>query len=88
MGKFDKSTNMATDIIFNFIKKRMKEKGISQYKLAEMIGINESTLIRNFKKDTEMSLPTFLKICGALDVRPYLVGKESDNNKFEHLFFN
>lgn len=88
MGKFDKSTNMATDIIFNFIKKRMKEKGISQYKLAEMIGINESTLIRNFKKDTEMSLPTFLKICGALDVRPYLVNKELDDNELDYIHFN
>ena len=45
-----------------------KEKSISQLKLAQMVGINESTLIRNLKCETEMSLDTLVKICEALEI--------------------
>ncbi|CAL67368.1 helix-turn-helix domain-containing protein [Christiangramia forsetii] len=88
MGKFDKSSDVATDMIFKFIKDRMKEKQITQFELAEMIGINESTLIRNFKKETAMPLATYLKICGALELRPYLIPAEADKNYMQRMFFN
>lgn len=76
MENYNNSSSMAIDISFCFIKERMKELGISQLKLSELIEINESTLIRNFKKETEMSLATYFKICGALKLRPYLVPSE------------
>lgn len=88
MGKYDNSANMAIDMIFKFIKERMKEKKITQFHLSEMIGVNESTLVRNFKKETAMPLDTYLKICGALELRPYLVPAEDDENDIERLHFN
>jgi transcriptional regulator with XRE-family HTH domain len=66
----------------------MKDKKITQLRLSELIEINESTLIRNLKGETEMLLTTYLKICGALDLRPYLIPSEIDENEFKRLFFN
>lgn len=66
----------------------MKELGISQLKLSELIEVNESTLIRNFKKETEMSLATYFKICGVLKLRPYLVPAELDDTEMNRVNFN
>jgi transcriptional regulator with XRE-family HTH domain len=88
MSNYSTSANMASDLIFQFIKARMKEKKITQEELSDRIGIDKSTLIRNFQKKTEMSLSTYLKICGALELRPYLVPAEIDTSKFEFLHFN
>jgi transcriptional regulator with XRE-family HTH domain len=88
MANFDQSASMASDMIFKFIKERMKEKNITQLQLSETIGINESTLIRNFQKRTEMTLTTYLKICGALELRPYLIPAETDTSDFEFMHFN
>jgi transcriptional regulator with XRE-family HTH domain len=82
------SSDLGKQLIFDFIKDRMQEKKITQLKLSELIEINESTLIRNFKGETEMLLTTYLKICGALDLRPYLIPSEIDENEFKRLFFN
>jgi len=79
---------MGKELIFSFMKERMKEKNISQLKLAELIDLNESTLIRNFKGETEMLLITYLKICGALEINPYMIPKENDNSEFHRMFFN
>lgn len=88
MGNYDKAAKMGFDIQLKFIKDRMKELKISQKKLAELIGINESTLIRNFKKETEMTHITHLKICGALRLNPYLVPEEINKDEFERIYFN
>lgn len=88
MAKYDNSAKVAMDITFKFLKDQMKEKGISQFQLSEIIGINESTLIRNFKKDTEMSLSTYFKICGALELQPYLVAKEDGEEMPNRINFN
>lgn len=88
MRSYDNSANLGSDIIFKFIKERMKEKKITQKKLSELIGVNESTLVRNFKKETEMLFSTFLKICGALELNPYLIPKEINKDEFERIYFN
>jgi len=91
MGNFDNAAKVGKQMIFKFIKERMKEKRITQFNLSEIIEINESTLIRNFKGDTEMPLATYLKICGALEIRPYLVAKEDDDdddNEMNYMHFN
>ena len=88
MANYNLSSEEGKKMIFNFIKDRMKEKKISQYQLAQMIEMNESTLIRNFKGDFEMSLTTYLKICGALQLRPYLIPAEMDKSEIQRMFFN
>ena len=82
------SSKLGKQLIFDFIKERMKDKKITQLRLSELIEINESTLIRNLKGETEMLLTTYLKICGALELRPYLIPSEIDENEFKRLFFN
>lgn len=88
MENYNQAADMAIDLSFSFIKDRMKELKIKQYQLAEMIGVSEKTLIWNFQKKTEMSLPTYFKICGALKLRPYLIPAEMDQTEFQRLFFN
>ena len=82
------SSKLGKQLIFDFIKERMKDKKITQLRLSELIEINESTLIRNLKGETEMLLTTYLKICGALELRPYIIPSEIDENEFKRLFFN
>lgn len=60
--------NQQIDLSFSFIKERMKELKIPQYKLAKMIDVSEVTLIRNFKRETEMSFCTYVKICLVLNI--------------------
>lgn len=89
MQNYNYSSEVGRDLIFKFIKERMKEKKITQKALAQMIDVNQSTLVRNFNKETEMLLTTFLKICGALDINPYLVPKEVDEiPKSQRIDFN
>ena len=56
-------------IIYDAIKAKRAKLGISQLKLAEMAGVKESTLIRNLKGETDMSLGTLLMICEALNIK-------------------
>jgi transcriptional regulator with XRE-family HTH domain len=88
MNNYNQSSDLGKQLIFDFIKERMQEKKITQLKLSKLIEINESTLIRNFKGETEMLLTTYLKICGALELRPYLIPSEIDENELKRLFFN
>ena len=88
MPNYNMSSKLGKQLIFDFIKERMKDKKITQLRLSELIEINESTLIRNLKGETEMMLTTYLKICGALELRPYLIPSEIDENEFKRLFFN
>jgi transcriptional regulator with XRE-family HTH domain len=88
MPNYNISSDLGKQLIFDFIKERMQEKKITQLKLSKLIEINESTLIRNFKGETEMLLTTYLKICGALELRPYIIPSEIDENELKRLFFN
>jgi len=88
MPNYNMSSKLGKQLIFDFIKERMKNKKITQLRLSELIEINESTLIRNLKGETEMLLTTYLKICGALELRPYIIPSEIDENEFKRLFFN
>lgn len=88
MANFDNSAEVGKQLIIKFIFERMKEKNISRGKLAELIGVERSTLNRNLDNETEISLITLLKICGALELRPFLIPAEIDNTDFQRMFFN
>ncbi|XKW96143.1 helix-turn-helix domain-containing protein [Tenacibaculum maritimum] len=55
--------------IFKMFKKKMKKKKKTQKQIAEKLSINSSTLTRNFKNDTEMTLTSFLKITEELEIK-------------------
>ena len=89
MANFDNSSDVAMQLIRSLLLKRMKEKGLTYYSLAQLTGVNRLTLQRNLEGETEMSLRTYLKICGALELRPYLIPSENDDREMENrMFFN
>lgn len=55
--------------IFKQLKQRRKDLSINQVDLCKSIDINESTLIRNYKGDTSMSLDTFISLCNELNIK-------------------
>lgn len=88
MAKFDNSAEMGKQLVFKFIKERMQEKKISEFELANIIGVPRSTLNRNFKGENEMTFSNILKICGALEIRPYFVPAEIDKTELQRIFFS
>lgn len=88
MENYKQASEMGQDLIFKYLKDRMKEKKVTQNKLSEIINVSVTTLIRYFKKETPMPLGVYLEICGALDLNPYLIPKESDNREMHRMFFN
>lgn len=88
MGKYDNSANTGRQLIIKFIKERRKEKNISQEKLGELIDVDKSTIFRYEKCEIDIPLLNLLKICGALELRPFFIPAEIDNTEFERKFFN
>lgn len=88
MANFDNSAEMAIQFIRKYVTNRMDELNVSQTELAKQIGVNRSTLIRNLTGETEMTLSTFLKICGALELRPYLIPAENDGEMPNRIHFS
>lgn len=64
------NTKTGRQLIIEFFKSTMKQKGITVYKLAQLTGLENSTLSRIFNYQTDMKLCTMLKICEALNLRP------------------
>lgn len=60
---------MTKQEIFKQLKQRRKDLSINQFDLCKSIDINESTLIRNYKGDTNMSLDTFISLCTELNIK-------------------
>jgi len=60
---------MTKQEIFKQLKQRRKDLSINQFDLCKSIDINESTLIRNYKGDTNMSLDTFISLCNELNIK-------------------
>lgn len=88
MGNYKMASEAAQDFILSFIKKRMKEKKITQNELSKILDVSVTTLIRYFKKETPMPIGVFFEICGALELRPYLIPREEDNNEIIRTYFN
>ncbi len=55
----------------NIIRKRREEAGLSQYKLAQMVGITQSFMneIESGKKSP--SVEVFFRICEALEIKVF-----------------
>lgn len=88
MENYKQASSAGQEIIFKYIKSRMKEKKVTQNQLAEILQVGVTTLIRYFKQETPMPLGIYLEICGVLELRPYLIPKEVDSNKTDRIFFN
>jgi len=88
MENYKQASEMGQDLILTYLKDRMKDQKVSREKLAEILQVGETTIWRYFTKKTPMPLGVYLEICGALNLRPYLIPVEDDNTKMERIFFN
>ncbi len=88
MSKYNQSARSGMEITFKYMEKIMESKGISTAKLAKLIGVNRSTLTRNFKFETKMELENYFKICGALELIPDLIPADMDKNDMNFMHFN
>ena len=88
MENYKQASEMGQDLILTYLRNRMKEKKVTQNKLAEILQVSVTTLIRYFKQETQMPLGVYLEICGALELRPYLTPSESDNTEMQRMVFN
>lgn len=88
MSNFDMSAKAGRDIIIKYLKDRMEIQGISSYALAKKSGVSKSTLSRFFNGEVDISLLNYLKLLGALEIRPYLVSKEDDPTTMNEINFN
>lgn len=71
-----------------YIMEAMKERGLSNYALAKKAGINRQTIDTYVKNPSyNLTIESYFRICGALELRPYLIPAEVDNNtmNFEHV---
>ena len=88
MDNYKEASKVGQEMILTYLKNRMKEKKVSQEKLAEILDVGVTTLWRIFKGKTQMPLGMYLEICGVLELRPYLIPAESDNTQMHRMFFN
>lgn len=88
MSNFNMAANEGEKLIRKFIGERMDELGITRYQLQQLTEINRSTIGRWLDGETSISFNNYLKILGALEVRPYLVPAEDDNSEMIRVYFN
>ena len=88
MTNYKQNSKIGQDLILTYFSDRMKSKKISKEQLSQTLEISVTTLWRYFKKKSPMPLRVYLEICGALDVRPYLIPVESDNTDMKRMFLN
>lgn len=88
MKNFNQATIEGENGTRRFIQSRMEKKGISMYRLAQLTDLNRTTIARWLDGEMGISLANFLKILGALEIRPYLVPAENDENEIIRQYFN
>jgi transcriptional regulator with XRE-family HTH domain len=66
----------------------LNEAGHSRYWLANKSGLSQSLLSDYWTGKVDMSLINYYRICGALELRPYLIPKELDKNNIRNVDFN
>lgn len=68
-------------MIRKFIEDRMAEKGITRYRLQNLTGLNRTTIARWLDGETSITMGNFLKVLGALEIRPHLIPAEGDDTE-------
>lgn len=75
---YNMAANEDEKMIRKVVENRMAEKGITRYRLAQLIEINRSTIGRWLDGETSITMGNFLKVLGALEIRPYFIPAEDD----------
>lgn len=61
---------------------------MTQYRLSQVTDLSESTISRWLKGESNITLNSFLRILGALEIRPYLIPAEDDDTEMQRMYFN
>jgi predicted transcriptional regulator len=75
-------------ITIKYWQECLDEDGNSRYWLANKSGVSQSLLSDYWTGKVDMSLLNYYRICGALELRPYLIPKEIDKNDINNYDFN
>ena len=87
MENYKQASKVGQGLIMSYLKKRMKEKKVTIRKLVVILEVSEPTLIGYFKLKTPMPLGVYLELCGALELRPYIIPSEYDTTEMKRVFF-
>lgn len=88
MSNYNIASHEDEKMIRKFIESIMNEKGITRYRLQQLTDLNRTTIARWLDGETSISLGNFLKVLGALEIRPYLVPAEDDQSEMMRVLFN
>ncbi|WP_233885307.1 helix-turn-helix domain-containing protein [Tenacibaculum piscium] len=75
MERKTEKTEKVTNILL-FLKVRLKHKGITHYRLAEMLDVDKATLSRYFKQKIPIPLHVYIDICIILDMKHNLTSTD------------
>ena len=75
-------------ITIKYWQECLDEDGHTRYWLSQKCGISQSMLSDYWAGKVDMSLINYYRICGALQLRPYLIPKELDKNQINNVGFN
>lgn len=84
---YKKSAEVAEKMQIQFVQNRMDELKITLNKLASITEIDQSEL-KDWFNNKGIAHQKFLQICGALELRPYLIPAELDDNEIINQHFN
>lgn len=76
-------------ITINYWQQCLEDSERSRYWLSKKSGVSQSLLSDYWSGKVDLSLINYYRICGALELRPYLIPKDLDRNKnFNRVDFN
>lgn len=88
MENYNMAAHEAEKIYRKYIHERMKDINMTQYRLSQVTDLSESTISRWLKGESNITLNSFLRILGALEIRPYLIPAEDDDTEMQRMYFN
>ena len=89
MAKYELPAQRGIKLIMSkVIIPRMDEREITRYRMSKELGVHQSTIKRWLECTIDISLKDFLRICGLLEINPYLLPKENDDNPKTYEHFN
>lgn len=80
MAKYDEPSDFAVKFIMKkVIIPRMEDRGVTRYKMAQELDVQQSTIKRWLEVDVKVSLHNFIRMLAYLELKPLFLPKEYDD---------